>query len=605
MMMYNLKYAVSGFRARFATMHLVNMGVRALAILRKTLPVRIRDNPRPHPGPMASQARHEIDAPNKLCASRNVVPQERENESARCEQRLISVAIARSSPPFPRRSLMTSISRASTARFKMDHSINIQPVLAFHTLKRRERRAPLAINAMGFGIATLIFIGAGASIGQAEITNTNQPPTWLTRPMSLADTINLALQQNGTILKGKSDLEAQYGVVTQTRAVALPRLGVNGNYEYTKEVQTFPSIPTPPGFPSFNVAFPNQTWNANIQLTQTIYQGGQITSALRSAKLTKQQALLQYQTVIADSLLAVRVAYYDVLQAMDQVIVEEASVKLLSQQWEDQKRRYDAGTVPRFNVLQAEVAVSNEKPKLIQARNALRISKNNLVDLLGYHVPPRVWEDIPLQLTDKLDSEPYEIDLPIALAKALENRSELAALRKEEALRKEGVISAKGGYKPTLQVFGGYGAENLQFTNDPSQYIHGAMAGAQVSWNIFDGFLTQGKIAQAKAQYQGAQVDVDNEARRIELEVRTDYSNFIEAKETLESQLKVQEEAEEALRLATARNEAGTGTQLDVLQAQTSLTQARSTQVQALHDYDVARARVERAIGINIMQTMK
>jgi outer membrane protein TolC len=65
----------------------------------------------------------------------------------------------------------------------------------------------------------------------------------------------------------------------------------------------------------------------------------------------------------------------------------------------------------------------------------------------------------------------------------------------------------------------------------------------------------------------------------------------------------VQEEAEEALRLATARNDAGTGTQLDVLSAETSLTQARSTQIQALHDYDVARARLERAIGENIMQT--
>ncbi|HXS69552.1 MAG TPA: TolC family protein, partial [Candidatus Polarisedimenticolia bacterium] len=81
------------------------------------------------------------------------------------------------------------------------------------------------------------------------------------------------------------------------------------------------------------------------------------------------------------------------------------------------------------------------------------------------------------------------------------------------------------------------------------------------------------------------------------LEVRTDYSSFVNAQEVLESQQKVQEEAEEALRLARARSEAGTGTRLDVLNAETSLTQARTTQVQALHDYDVARARLRRAIG--------
>jgi outer membrane protein TolC len=95
-------------------------------------------------------------------------------------------------------------------------------------------------------------------------------------------------------------------------------------------------------------------------------------------------------------------------------------------------------------------------------------------------------------------------------------------------------------------------------------------------------------------------VDVDDTSRRVELEVRTAHSNFIEAKEVLESQKKVQEQAEEALRLATSRSRAGTGTQLDVLNAQTALTEARTTQVQALHDYETARARLERAIGQSV-----
>src|SRR6185437_3114497 len=127
--------------------------------------------------------------------------------------------------------------------------------------------------------------------------------------------------------------------------------------------------------------------------------------------------------------------------------------------------------------------------------------------------------------------------------------------------------------------------------------LDGWVLGGQLTWNIFDGLLTHGKVIQAKAQLEHAKADVEDRARQIELEVRTDYSSFIEAREVLESQQKVQEEAEEALRLAKARTEAGTGTQLDVLNAETSLTQARTTQVQALHDYDVARARLQRAIG--------
>jgi len=131
--------------------------------------------------------------------------------------------------------------------------------------------------------------------------------------------------------------------------------------------------------------------------------------------------------------------------------------------------------------------------------------------------------------------------------------------------------------------------------------ISGWFAGGQLSWDIFDGLLTQGKVDEAKARYRQAQIAVDDTTRRIELEVRTAYSYYSEAKEVLESQKKVVEQAEEALRLATARSEAGTGTQLDGLGAQTSLTEARTTQIVALHDYSVARARLERAIGQNLI----
>ncbi len=114
--------------------------------------------------------------------------------------------------------------------------------------------------------------------------------------------------------------------------------------------------------------------------------------------------------------------------------------------------------------------------------------------------------------------------------------------------------------------------------------------------------LTRGKVIQAKAQYARSKTAVDEEMRNVQLEVRTAYSDLLEAREVLESQKSVQTEAEESLREANARANAGTRTQLDVLDAENQLTQARSTQVQALHDYDAARARFERAIGSETVQ---
>ncbi|HVU27783.1 MAG TPA: TolC family protein [Verrucomicrobiae bacterium] len=432
--------------------------------------------------------------------------------------------------------------------------------------------------------------------GNISAQDTNNLPDWLTRPLSLTDCLNLSLQQNATILKGRSDLEASYGVVVQTRAIALPQLQATGQFKSTDPdaIEDFPGT-----------TLPHNNWNSSVQISQSIYDGGKMIAAVRAAKVTKEQALAQYQTVISDTLLAVRIAYADVLLGEQQIIVQEASVNLLQRELDDQKHRYDAGTVPKFNVLRAEVAVANQRPLLIQARNNYRIAKNNLCILLGYNLPRNVWEDIPLTLTDKLDDAPYQINLPDAIQHALATRTELVVLQKNQELQKLNIVNAKAGYKPNLQLFAGYGWYNAQFTEPVvvGHDIHGWNAGAQLSWDIFDGMLTYGKVTQAKALYEKSKTDVEDKGRQIELEVRTAYSDFIEAQEVLDSQKTVQAEAEESLREAKARADAGTGTQLDVLDAETSLTQARTTQVQALHDYDTARARLERAIGENMIQT--
>ena len=437
------------------------------------------------------------------------------------------------------------------------------------------------------------FIANANAAGEDLATNS---PAWLTQPLSLLGALNTALQQNAAILKGKNDLEASYGIVVQTRAIALPQVQATGKYT-DSEITT---LQWPPGY---SYAQPHQNWSTGVQIVQSIYDGGKLTAAVRAARLTKEQALAQYSTAIADALLSVRVAYYDVLLAAQQITVHEASVHLLQKELEDQQHRLDAGTVPKFNVLRADVAVANERPLLIQARNNYRIAKNNLSNLLGYNLPRDIWEDIPLQMTDTLDAVPYQVNLPDAIQQALSRRTELVVLRKAEELQQINIINAKSGYKPTVQVFAGYNWFNSSYSTDLGTHLDGWKAGGQMTWNIFDGLLTRGKVVQAKALHDKSITDLADQSRQIELEVRTDYSDFIEAKEVLDSQETVQAEAEEALREARARAEAGTGTQLDVLDAETSLTQARTTNVQALHDYAAARAKLERAIGEDMVQT--
>ena len=156
-------------------------------------------------------------------------------------------------------------------------------------------------------------------------------------------------QQNATILKAKNDLEASHG-----RGGADARGGAaESDRERPVQIHRPERIEDFPG-----TSQPNQNWNAGIQIVQAIYEGGKLLAAIKAADATKQQALAQYQTGGGHAA-AVRLAYYDVLLAAQQITVNKASVKLLQKELDDQQRRFDAGTVPHFNVLRAEVALAN------------------------------------------------------------------------------------------------------------------------------------------------------------------------------------------------------------------------------------------------------
>jgi len=434
---------------------------------------------------------------------------------------------------------------------------------------------------------------------QAATSVDTNPPPWMARPLSLADCLNLALEQSGPVLKSKQDLQISHGLSVQTKAIVVPKLEASGGYSLVEDSSVdrlliAPNL-VPGGYPVIDPG--DQNWSAGVRLVQSIYEGGRLVSSVRTARLLREQSLAEFHAVLADTATDVRVAYYEVLLAEKQIAVAEESVALLEKELQDSRRRFDAGTVPKFNVLRAEVELANARPRVSRAKNAYRLAKNVLVNTLGASVPPDVWEDIPLRLTDTLDAAKLTLGVPEAVALALAQRPELVALRKSEALRQEGVVQARAGYLPRLQGYAGYGARKSMFSDDLADEVHGWEVGVQATWSLWDGAYTRGKVMEARAQLEKAAVNTDDVTRQIQLEVRSAYSTLVEAWEVLESQAKALEQAEEALRLARARAEAGTGTQLDVLSAQTAFTDAGTTQNRAKRDYAVARTRLERAIG--------
>lgn len=451
---------------------------------------------------------------------------------------------------------------------------------------------------------------ACALLGQQLLAN--DLPKELTSPISIADALNLALNHNGTLLQAKHQVEAAYGVAIQTRAIALPSLSEKAQYSLRDDSLT-ETRTTPPStltlgdgstmqFGGGSTAIANnQHWSSNVQVVQSIYEGGRLLSALRSANLISQQAMMDFQSTLADVLLQVRITYDDALYAAKQIEVRTASVKLLSEQLDLTKKRAEAGVTTDFEVLRAEVELANAQPPLITARNDYAIAKQKLIQLMGFDLPNTASDDPPLALSSELAAKPYQGELSEAVSKALSKRPELAALEKELALSKEKLISAKAGYKPSVQVFTGYDLVNKAQSRNAGDYVSGWNVGGQVSVPIFDGFLTKGRVQEARALYGKTGEALADTKRQVALEVRTAWSSLRQAKAVLVSQEKNIETAAESLRLAGIRYEAGTGTQIDVLSAQTALTDARVSYVQALRVYSVSRARLERAVGDDLL----
>jgi len=194
-------------------------------------------------------------------------------------------------------------------------------------------------------------------------------------------------------------------------------------------------------------------------------------------------------------------------------------------------------------------------------------------------VPATVWEDIPLNCWASWKRSRTKSSCASAPG-ALQARPNFASSAPANRSVGRPIKSAQAGYLPSVQLFGGYGWRSSAFLNDLAFDVAGWNAGAQLNWNLFDGLLTKGRVQEAEALYKKSLTENGDQTRRIELEVRTTYSTFIEAKEIFESQRKVVEQAKRPSGWRWPVRMPGRSPSSTCLNAQTSLTQARTTETQ-------------------------
>ena len=482
---------------------------------------------------------------------------------------------------------------------------------------------------MRLPLFALTIAGMSCTLFAGPSTSEHRAPSvfnYRTRPYTLDEAVQLALKQNPSILSQVQQLKAEKGLVYQAQSQLLPQLTATANYSQqaselvpqfaTASAPNLDLLAIPSGSPlvvpgplpaqtqrvplnslvgSSPTSTALQTWQVQLTVSQLIWDGGATIASRRAARINEDAAYYTLRDTIDSVVETVRTQFYQILLNRALVQVQEESVNLLQSQLEDQTSRFEAGTVPQFNVLQAEGQLQNQIPQLIAAQNNYRISQLTLARTLGIPADRQYVTDNPLPVVGELDFNPIKYDLASALIAARANRPFLKAQRSAILASVENITVQSSTYQPRLTANIGLEARSNPTTNDFRESLQGWFLGVQGSWNIFDGFLTYGRVKQARAQLEQAKVTYGDSVRQVELEVGTAVSNLRQAAQTVDSAQTGVSVNLEALRLADERLAAGTGTQLDVLNAQTQLTTARSNLVQAQFSYISAVAAYQQA----------
>jgi len=385
-------------------------------------------------------------------------------------------------------------------------------------------------------------------------------------------------------------------VIIEIRAQALPQIGPSFTYQWTD-----PNLGSSGGGivgagGGGRSLRSDVFYNVRITGTQLVFNYSTF-RAIRGTFFQRDSAYFALRNTVDSTIALVKTQFYQVIVNRELIVVQEESVNLLESQLKDQQNRFEAGTVPRFNVLQAQVQLYNQIPQLIAARNNYRISILQLAKILGLDFNPARGIAAPLRASGDLVYIPRKIDLLAAIEEGKRNRPFLKQQRANVLNAIEQVHVAIGSWLPNVNANGGGEWVSSPINSSFGDVSKGWLTTATGSWPIWDSGMAWGKIQQQRALLSEQEITYDDDERQVELEIQQAASNLLQNRELIQATQKNQETAEEAVRLAKARLDAGAGTQLDVLNAQVQLTTAQSTYLQALFGYNSSLAEFDRATG--------
>ncbi|HDS08941.1 MAG TPA: TolC family protein [Firmicutes bacterium] len=334
-----------------------------------------------------------------------------------------------------------------------------------------------------------------------------------------------------------------------------------------------------------------ETYSFSLSATQPLYLGGaryyglkisEISIELKENDIELRKKELQYN---------IKKAFYNIMLAGEFIKIFQESLALAEAQLRIAQTRFESGEASDFDVLRAEVQISNLKPRIYRAENNLALATAAFLTQLNLPL------ETPVEIQGEFDSTRITLSLESLINEALQNRLELKILEKSEELADYGIKIAKSGYYPSLIFSYGYTEKNVEFNMDPDSWSSSWNAAMVLSIPIFNGFENRLNVEQAKSMKSEIAPATEGLKNGIRIQLKTAYLNLKNSEKILESSEQNIIQARRYVDIVQKSYESGFMTSLDLMNAQFSLTQAMTENVQSRFEYQINLIELEYALG--------
>jgi len=412
--------------------------------------------------------------------------------------------------------------------------------------------------------------------------------------LTLKQAMEIALKEHPSLKETKEKVFAAKYQIGASRAAYLPQVTYTHNLYWGN---SFPStsgasaISGVPGLGGYGAKTTDYYVN-RVSLTQLIFDFGKTTGQIDQSRSTFRQTQEDYagnrQKVVLDA----RTAYFGYLAGLRAVKVTEETVRQNRELVKQAQGFYEVGLKAKIDVTKAEANLYDAEASLIRVKNAAALAQVTLMNALGL----KTW---PYQgLEDVMEVTPQPQSLAELKAQALSRRPEINKNRYQQEYNQAALQVAKSGWFPTLSSLAAYGwsGANSPFGAEAMEN-RSWWVGAGLTVPLFDGLLAYHNVRTANANIRSTLASSEVLSQDVSKEVEQAYLDVTAAWELIRATKKALEAARENYRLAQGRYQVGVGSIIEVTDAQVQYFQADLKFVQALYDYRVSEAKLDKAIG--------